>query len=404
MLAKSDIPIEHAVKVFAQFGVEAGYIVPTLTGLKKAIIDAHASLRDFLKLKGIHDYETQTLGQDGKKLVKTWLVEHDCLIERTTSLYRPETKLGDPRIWISNLSTYAEHFNLLALLVDQGEIYIINVSRPDLLVSAQDPSSPLGRLLGRLSDALTPPAVELLSKLRQIAARGFIESMRTGPTGIGMTLETLLGIRANSNKAPDFKGIELKASRVSPRKRRSACRVNLFSQVPDWGLSACRSGFDLLSKHGYYRDGRLQLYCTVGPQPNPQGLYSEVDEKTSRLNSLHRTKTETKPVACWPMEILQARLAEKHRETFWVKAHTRQTSRGSEEFEYFSVVHTRGPLLANVTPLLALGVITFDYTLSLKSGPSGRKEVARDHGYLFKISPEDLGALFPPSRTHSLIS
>ena len=51
--------------------------------------------------------------------------------------------------------------------------------------------------------------------LSDVSRKGFIKTMRPGDTGVGFTLETLLGIEANSNKAPDYKGIELKSSRVS---------------------------------------------------------------------------------------------------------------------------------------------------------------------------------------------
>jgi hypothetical protein len=44
-----------------------------------------------------------------------------------------------------------------------------------------------------------------------------------------------------------------------------------------------------------------------------------------------------------------------------------------------------------------------DYTFSEKKHPSG-KMYARDHGYLWKIAPEDFGLLFPPKRVFDLAS
>jgi hypothetical protein len=61
----------------------------------------------------------------------------------------------------------------------------------------------------------------LLERLREISARGWIATMRTGDTGIGFTLETLLGIEANVRRSGgDFEGIELRrpaAERPQPR-------------------------------------------------------------------------------------------------------------------------------------------------------------------------------------------
>ena len=70
----------------------------------------------------------------------------------------------------------------------------------------------------------------LLDKIKLINNEGWIESLRTGDTGVGYTLETKLGIKANSQKKPDFKGIEIK----SFRKRTTGALVTLFNQVPNW--------------------------------------------------------------------------------------------------------------------------------------------------------------------------
>jgi hypothetical protein len=54
-------------------------------------------------------------------------------------------------------------------------------------------------------------------------------------------------------------------------------------------------------------------------------------------------------------------------------------------------------MTANFVALVEAGVITVDYALHKKS-----ETRARDHGYLFKIHPDNLGALFPPPRVHAL--
>src|SRR5690606_10725676 len=114
---------------------------------------------------------------------------------------------------------------------------------------------------------LTPAAERLLSALRGVCRLGFVATVRAGDTGIGATLEHLLGIKANSRRTPDYDGIELKASR---RVTRGPNRVNLFSQVPDWKNSAVNAR-QLLENYGYVRNGRRQLYCTVDATPNAQG-------------------------------------------------------------------------------------------------------------------------------------
>ena len=50
MLSKSDKNIKEVMAELAVLGIEAAYIVPTLTGLEKSILDAHEGLRNFFKL------------------------------------------------------------------------------------------------------------------------------------------------------------------------------------------------------------------------------------------------------------------------------------------------------------------------------------------------------------------
>lgn len=56
----------------------------------------------------------------------------------------------------------------------------------------------------------------IIEKLAVVKKRGFVKSLRKGPTGIGKTLETLLNIKENNISNPDFGKIELKAQREGP--------------------------------------------------------------------------------------------------------------------------------------------------------------------------------------------
>ena len=233
MLKRADTPIESAVEAFAEFGVEAAYVVPVQNGLDKSILDATQTVCEFLAVHGIHDYGEQGQGPEGKRTIPIHVVHADRFETRTVSLYRPLTKDGDPRLWISVLGNYAKSENLLALITDgKKELYAVNCSDPVLLESRHLDGSPLRSLL--TDKQVASSAVELLGLLQGIARRGFIDSLRAGDTGIGYTLETLLGIEENSRPAPDYLGIELKASRLRSDGRRN--RSNLFSKKPDWDL------------------------------------------------------------------------------------------------------------------------------------------------------------------------
>lgn len=293
-------------------------------------------------------------------------------------------------------------------------MYVINASNKDLLHRSGEPpldmtsngdlsvvpQSPLESILLERQNNLAAVEIELLDKLRFISARGFIDSLRVGDTGVGMTLETLLGIQANSSRAPDYFGIEIKAKRVSGRRNRSSTKATLFSQVPDWNISECRNGLAILKKFGYTDSitNRLQLYCTNSNRPNPQGLYLQVDEDAGLLKSLKNNINASEQVVAWRLEKLRKELEAKHKKTFWVKARNQLNCNGVEQFHYVEVEHTESPLSANLATLIEIGAVTMDYTLSEKE--NGRS--ARDHGYLFRILPSNFDLLFPRSKLYPL--
>ncbi len=405
-LTQADHPIADVIGVFSDRWLEVGLLVPTPTGLEKSIMDAHASLRDFLKNKGLHDYERQGQGaREHGVFIRTWLVSRAGLRETKTSLYRPETKSGDPRICIYGLTSYAKPGNVLALLAGDRELYVINGSDDELLASAADPASTLGALLIRLSPKSSPVAVELLSKLKDVAGNGFVKTLRPGPTGVGYTLETMLGIAANSRKAPDYKGIEIKASRTKHGGTAST-RTTLFSKTPDWKASPYNA-LRLVQKYGRdNEEGRRQIYCSLGNLPNSTfGFYLATDDETELLHSVKGVPGKApaegdEKLVRWLLPRLRAALMAKHRETFWVKAQTK--GRGTNEsFRYFEVAHTQAPMQANFAPLIASGHIELDFLVHLTEAADG-KQRARDHGYLFKIWDKHRHLLFATPRVYKL--
>jgi hypothetical protein len=402
MLSATDRPLEDVIAFLAKEGVEAGYLVPTGTGLEKSILDAHEGLRSFLKSKKFHDYQTQPQGTEAKRIVDGYFVTATGLVETRVSLYRPDTKTGDPRIWVYGLKERARAGNLMAIFVHEDALYICNVSDRAMLSAQGSLNSHLERLIKKIVDASDRTAHELLEMLRDVAHRGWVESLREGPTGVGFTLETLLGIPANSSRNPDYKGIELKAGRSSGGMQTS--RTTLFSKVPDWSLSPHRNGLELLDAYGYRSSkGRLQLKTSLKNTPNSLGHYLDVADDDSVLHSMHVSPNGTKnKVLQWDFELLRSAFAKKHKETFWVKAMVQKNSHGIENFRYSDVIHTKGPLLGNFVEMFRLGQIELDYLIHEEFRDSGKRN-ARDHGYLFKMWQKNLGMLFPPPKTYKLM-
>ena len=395
MLKVANTSVDDALKLFNGAGVATGLLVPTATGYKKSIMDATLSVRDFLRETGMHEYSTQKQGI--KRYVPANFVLPDNCVKTTASLYRPVTKKGDPRIWFSKLAKYCKPTDLLAMIAHGGELYVFNMSNQDVVQSFGVPGSCPHVILAECAEVMSPEASELLSKLKKIHAQGYVPGVKHGDTDVGMTLENLLGIKPNADKAPDYKGIELKTSRKLGKAVASISKnkkVTLFTNTPDWK----RSKFDalgILKTFGYVENGRLQLYCTVSNITNPQGLYLDAHNEIDLINKA-KTDKYTGDVAVWALDVLKTRLAEKHHETFWIQASSRVID-GKEYFQYDFVRHTRKPNTVNLASLFDAGIITLDYAMHIK--PSGG---VRDHGYLFRTTSDKFPHIFPLERVYDL--
>ena len=388
----SEIEIER-IKRLTEKSVELCLIEPTKTGLEKSIMDATGIVRTFLKTESIHDFALQSQGPGNKVQIKSFLVSSTSIIPSITSLYRPNTKSGDPRIWFKGLGSYAISNDILGIIAFEGQLYVLNITQLDLeALLDQAGANPLKDLVNEINQISNEVASELLVLLNEIAARGPVPAMLNADTAIGRTLETLLGIDINSSKKPDFKGIELK----SYRDKRGS-RKNLFAQVPDWNLSKLKSSGDILNAFGYNRGEDFKLYCTVSSiVRNSQGLQLKLDSKINQLieNSDNPTYGD---FVVWGLETLHNRLIEKHNETFWIAADSMMIG-GIEHFQYKKVEHTKKPILTQFDILLDQGIITLDHLIKRK--PFGS---AVEKGPIFKIKPNALDLLFPPSQSYSLM-
>lgn len=395
MLALSDVSIEKFLPIFAQVGCHVAFLVPTPTGFQKSIMDATIPVRELLADQKIHDYASQLQGPENKVNIQAFFVnEKDCT-PSSASLYRPNTKNGDPRIWFTGLKHYCNPRNLLALVIIKNHIYVFNLSNPIISESLFKHNFAYDLLLESVHQE-NLIAMELLEKIRTIHNYGFIPSITPGDPGVGDTLEHMLGISRNNSQAPDYKGIELKASRLTRHgKKKATTRITLFTKVPDEGLTyrqivECYGKIQTPRGHS---EPRLQLYETLrASRPNAYDLQIQVESNNERLLLLHTPPEPTlpnfnKPVSAWYMQNLKQQLLVKHHETFWVKAEAK-TLDGLEYFRYDKVLHTKKPNASLLAALLDSDKITLDLAAHFK--PDGKW---RDHGLLFKMNPNDIPLL-----------
>lgn len=390
MLAMSDVPIQDFLPAFASTGINVCFLVPTPTGYGKSIMDATAPVRELLKSEKVHDYEMQGQGPENKVLIESYFVQSNEIIETYASLYRPVTKAGDPRIWFKDLKKYCSPCNLLAIIVIKKALFVVNLSNKLIAESFLKK----GYVYDIIKEAVYQDelvAKELREKIQEIHNRGFLRSITSGDPGVGDTLENALGISRNNSKNPDYKGIELKSTRLTRNgSDRTPTRNTLFTKVPDIGYTY-REIVEHYGKIQTPRDSqfaRLQLYetCRVS-RKNAYDLQLEVDVVHDQLNLMHMEE-RLRFVSAWYMQKLKETLLIKHKETFWVKAIS-ENREGCEFFRYDKIVHTKKPNASLLAPLLEEDKITIDLAAHITDGKW------RDHGVLFKMNPIDIPLLFP---------
>ena len=388
----NDFEIKN-MKFLINKNVDFTQVQVTKTGLKKSIMDATTPMRAFFLEKHIHDFSLQMQGTLNKVLIDTWILNECQEYHTQTSFYRPETKKGDPRIWIYKLTNHTQADDIHVIFCIEKTLFTINITKIDIekcYNSILD--NPIKEHINTLYSLSSIVSDELLGKFRSFS-NTWIKSEVNADTGIGRTIESMLGITMNSSKAPDYKGIEIKSN----RDKRSSKKNILFTQTPDWNISTYKSGRDIVNKYGYLRDMKKTLQCTVTcDKPNPQSLGLNVNLFVDllELQSLEEsTKHKLEDVAAWNLINLHNRILTKHHETFWIGVDNQMRNDG-EYFRYTQIEHTKNPAVNQFDLLLERSLITVDLLLCR---PSGRGDT-----YSFKIKAKGMPILFPESTIYKI--
>lgn len=388
------------VRFLVEKQIEFATMQITPTGLKKSILDATAPVRAYLKEKNLHDYECQLQGPEHKRMVDTVILTETGKYDTKTSMYRPVTKSGDPRLWINRVRNieFLRADDIFILIVHRGLLYVVNISTVNIReVFESSLHTPLKDLIKEIQSSKISASEELLALIKENMT-DWTEAEVFADTGIGRTVESVLGLGMNSSKNPDFKGIELKSHREISRVRNT-----LFTQSPDWSISRLKSGREIVGEYGYVPEGydHKSLHVTLrANRPNNQGLgllivpqrgILEADELAMSLDE-DGLYCKIKDVAAWQLTQLHSRLLTKHRETFWIEVQTRREY-GKEYFRVTEIVHTKNPIAPQFDILLDQGEITVDFLLCRNSGGDT---------YSFKIKSRARQFLFPQSDTYKL--
>ncbi|MDR2644581.1 MAG: MvaI/BcnI family restriction endonuclease [Endomicrobium sp.] len=216
---------------------------------------------------------------------------------------------------------------------------------------------------------------EFKGKFKKIKDMGFVRTKRSGATGIGYTLESLLGILENNSTTPDIEGAELKAHRTNVNGL-----ITLFTfNNKVWKMPP----LDAVKKYGSIdKDGRKGLYYTMALKPNSAGLFLDVGKTEISVRHISGDI-----VAVWRLQTLADRFIQKIPALLFVSTFTEERD-GVEYFHYY-----RAQLMQGTSPELLLDQFRAENILvDLRLHDKGT--MARNHGTGFRTYEDKLPLLF----------
>ncbi|MEW6509044.1 MAG: MvaI/BcnI family restriction endonuclease [Bacteroidota bacterium] len=222
---------------------------------------------------------------------------------------------------------------------------------------------------------------EITKRLENLKNKGFIQTLRKGPTGIGHLLEKELGLDETNIAIPDVGGrVELKATR---KKINSLITLFTFNRGV-WKIKQK----DLINKYGYQDEqGRQALYNTVNKRtPSTQGFYL-ISDATKHLIIL-RNNNENENVAEWSTYVIAGKFMTKLDRLLLILADNKLEN--NTEYFHFNEAY----LLENPTPEKFLEAfekseLLIDLRMHLKDTGG-----VRNHGTGFRISEKNLTYLY----------
>ena len=238
---------------------------------------------------------------------------------------------------------------------------------------------------------------QLKETLSDINRRGYVVSLRKGNTGIGYTLETLLGVAENNLRSPDLENIELRETslgvaednlrysdsgniELKSRRIKSTSLLTMFTfNYSIWKIEQ----EELIKQYGYYKDGRWALYTTVKNKPNNRGFYVKVEQGYVRL--YHE---DGLCAIEWQLEGLIEDLKNKFSNVLLVEAESRKSG-GQEEFWYKEAYLLTGIIVEKFLEYIKNGTIAIDLRMHIN-----KNGAVRNHGTGFRLHRRYLNSCF----------
>jgi len=222
-------------------------------------------------------------------------------------------------------------------------------------------------------------------RLIEIKKLGFVPTHRAHDTGIGKTLEDLLGIAENNLQLPDVGDIEIKAKRLD-----SDSMLTIATKSPEpFGANRV-----LFNAYKYTdTDGFYNLHSTVyGSRANNQSLQVVIQDEKLFL------KNPQNIPAFWPLSVFDNILRAKSNTILLVLAETRGRRTSAEEkFHYCEAYLLSGLNREKFRVAIQNDKLKIDIRIGTYRSGKNRGRY-HDHGTGFRINKRDFLHIFDDFR------
>lgn len=247
---------------------------------------------------------------------------------------------------------------------------------------------------------------ELIQKLKEIAAKGWVESGRHGNHGgIGNTLEDLLGIEENNLPIPNASEWELKTQRLTTTSLSTLFHTEPSPQalkfvpailLPKYGWAHKEAG----KKYGHTEMSFRQTIGGLGR--SDRGFMVQVDRKEQKImisfdaNAVGERHaewlkgveekiglSELDPQPYWGFEDLEHKIGSKLTNCFFVQAAVKRVD-GKEYYKYERAMMLRGLDFEGFLQCLETGIILVDFDA----------RTGHNHGTKFRIRQNSWPSLY----------
>lgn len=230
---------------------------------------------------------------------------------------------------------------------------------------------------------------DFIREYSKIKEMGWVKTHRSGPTGIGKTLEDLLGIPENNIDGPDFGNYELKSCRLN-----SNSMLTIFTKTPQpkGAASTLRLTFGY-SSDAYDNDEKV-LHSTLSADRYVSiadtGHKLKIECSDSKISIVAEDKKE---YAYWTRDELRKAFEKKYKNKFvYAKAESKGAG-ANEQFNFVEAYEVSGFNYDAFVSLLEQGKIFIDLRIGqYHAGP--KKGRTHDHGTGFRIRENDQYLLF----------